>query len=319
MPRINVALKDNKIVTIDEVERGLDCGCVCIYCHSRLVARKGDEREHHFAHYDECETMDCYEYAFRESTKKALLISSEIIVPLNEEKTHTFKYNSVEIIDSKKNYHNGLEILVELKNENGHTLDVLICTANNKSINRVDNKNYREGISRIRVNLINVQALNFEEFRRYLANDILSKEWIYNKKLEEVKKSLENKKENSIAVNEDESVENRIAITPRFYKKNNVVRNLGNKRNNNVIGDKIRKDMEITYQERGISENLPRGMCPYCTNSLKLYDANELEVLRCPICSFKAEVNKSDNTIKFRKKFGDKSLVVLPIPKKFLV
>ncbi len=185
MPRINVALKDNKIVTIDEVERGLDCGCVCIHCHSRLVARKGDEREHHFAHYDECETMDCYEYAFRESTKKALLISSEIIVPLNEEKTHTFKYNSVDIIDSKKNYHNGLEILVELKNENGHTLDVLICTANNKSRNSVDNKNYREGISRIRVNLINVQALNFDEFRRYLANDILSKEWIYNKKTDD--------------------------------------------------------------------------------------------------------------------------------------
>ena len=75
--------------------------------------------------------------------------------------------------------------MVELKNENGHTLDVLICTANNKSRNSVDNKNYREGISRIRVNLINVQALNFDEFRRYLANDILSKEWIYNKKTDD--------------------------------------------------------------------------------------------------------------------------------------
>ena len=73
MPRINVALKDNKIVTIDEVERGLECGCVCIHCHARLKARKGDEREHHFAHHDGQGTMACYGCARLHSSLFAML------------------------------------------------------------------------------------------------------------------------------------------------------------------------------------------------------------------------------------------------------
>ena len=192
MPRINVALKDDKIVTIDEVERGLDCGCVCIHCHARLKARKGDEREHHFAHHDGQGTMACYENAFRVATREAFLKTGVIQLPIdriNEEHevihdVFSFQYNSVKIIDSVKKSGKGLEILVELMNEKGVLLDVLISTRDNSGED-IEKKSFRENISRIRINLTNFQALTFDEFRRFLANDTLSKEWIYNKKTDD--------------------------------------------------------------------------------------------------------------------------------------
>ena len=46
-------LRDGSIVTIEDIsesERGKKCGCVCPSCGAALIARKGEEREHHFAH-----------------------------------------------------------------------------------------------------------------------------------------------------------------------------------------------------------------------------------------------------------------------------
>ena len=45
-------LDNNQLVSINDVERGLECNCVCHKCGSKLVAKKGEERIHHFAHYD---------------------------------------------------------------------------------------------------------------------------------------------------------------------------------------------------------------------------------------------------------------------------
>lgn len=42
--------KDERLVHVSEVVSGLACECVCPNCHGPLVARKGSERVHHFAH-----------------------------------------------------------------------------------------------------------------------------------------------------------------------------------------------------------------------------------------------------------------------------
>lgn len=51
-PKLGAAFRDGQLVTIEDVESGLACGCVCPACGARLVARKGQVRIHHFGHHD---------------------------------------------------------------------------------------------------------------------------------------------------------------------------------------------------------------------------------------------------------------------------
>lgn len=41
---------NGRLVHVDEVQRGLACKCICPECGAKLVARKGEKKQHHFAH-----------------------------------------------------------------------------------------------------------------------------------------------------------------------------------------------------------------------------------------------------------------------------
>lgn len=60
-PLIPYALKGNRIVYIDDVDRGRACGCTCPKCGQRLQARKGIIREHHFSHDGDKPCKGAYE------------------------------------------------------------------------------------------------------------------------------------------------------------------------------------------------------------------------------------------------------------------
>lgn len=55
--RIPYAMRGDTVVHVDDVERGLACGAVCPCCGCAMVARKGKQVAHHFAHHKptECE------------------------------------------------------------------------------------------------------------------------------------------------------------------------------------------------------------------------------------------------------------------------
>lgn len=44
---------EGKMVHVDDVPRGLNCGCTCPNCHEALLARHGDVKEHGFAHHSD--------------------------------------------------------------------------------------------------------------------------------------------------------------------------------------------------------------------------------------------------------------------------
>ena len=45
--------EQGKMVHVDNVPRGIQCGCKCPYCHERLLARHGEVRQHGFAHHSD--------------------------------------------------------------------------------------------------------------------------------------------------------------------------------------------------------------------------------------------------------------------------
>lgn len=68
--KIIYALKDGRLVSIDDVEAGLDCGCVCPSCHQFLVAKKGKIKVHHFAYYSKTSCEHAYESSLHLLAKK---------------------------------------------------------------------------------------------------------------------------------------------------------------------------------------------------------------------------------------------------------
>ena len=50
-PRLTYGLDSNgRLVHVDDVLRGMACNCTCPGCGAQLIARKGEKKQHHFAH-----------------------------------------------------------------------------------------------------------------------------------------------------------------------------------------------------------------------------------------------------------------------------
>lgn len=73
--------KNGRIRSIDEVNRGLACECVCPYCEEPVLARQGDVREWHFAHASGSECDGGAEGALHAAAKQLLLESGGMAIP----------------------------------------------------------------------------------------------------------------------------------------------------------------------------------------------------------------------------------------------
>ncbi|WP_417614850.1 competence protein CoiA family protein [Oceanisphaera sp.] len=72
---------DQKVVSVEEVESGLRCQCHCPSCKGILIARKGEQKTHHFSHHKSSES-ECA-YAFETSVRLMLLDKLNMVVSLN--------------------------------------------------------------------------------------------------------------------------------------------------------------------------------------------------------------------------------------------
>ncbi len=78
---LKFGVRDNKLIHISDVPSGLACECVCPNCSSRLLAKKGNIREHHFAHHQSDECSHAVETALHLAAKQVIADEMAIRLP----------------------------------------------------------------------------------------------------------------------------------------------------------------------------------------------------------------------------------------------
>ncbi len=74
-------LKDGKLLTASEVDRGLACNCTCPACEHRLQSHQGQKRAPYFSHYQGSDCGAGYETALHLLAKEVLLKEMKILLP----------------------------------------------------------------------------------------------------------------------------------------------------------------------------------------------------------------------------------------------
>ena len=73
---------DGRLVHVNDVQNGLDCGCLCPACKSPLIARQGKRLIWHFAHVSEVDCDSAGETALHLAAKQTLKdLNGKIRIP----------------------------------------------------------------------------------------------------------------------------------------------------------------------------------------------------------------------------------------------
>lgn len=74
--------ENNKLVNIERVKRGLACQCTCFECGEAVIARKGEIKEHHFAHASNKASCTIHpESVLHKYAKEVILESMGLMLP----------------------------------------------------------------------------------------------------------------------------------------------------------------------------------------------------------------------------------------------
>lgn len=181
------ALKEGKITSIDNVESGLKCGCICPACGEPLVAKKGSKVMHHFAHHAGHNCEYGYETSLHLAAKDILSKAGKMLIPavrLQFPKS----YKTEKISDEME-----IEIdRVELEQRfDGIVPDVVVYTKNKYFYieifvtHRVDEEKLAKlkklNISTIEIDLSKInRMISPEELTDILLKKSNTKKWIYN-------------------------------------------------------------------------------------------------------------------------------------------
>ncbi|MYF36026.1 MAG: hypothetical protein F4226_04325, partial [Synechococcus sp. SB0678_bin_12] len=83
---LHYGIREGDLLHISQVSSGLSCGCVCPAYHAPLVAKKGCQREHYFAHGSGDSCQHAIETALHLAAKDVLARRREIVLPAVEVK-----------------------------------------------------------------------------------------------------------------------------------------------------------------------------------------------------------------------------------------
>ena len=189
---LQYALKDNKIVHVSEVAKGLECGCICPACKSKLIAKKGNKVIHHFAHYNADECEHGYETALHLAAKEILFNAKKMVIPPLFLKFPYSRRSEIKIVDAQTIIIDKVELE---KIHNDIIPDIVVYSCNSKFFveiyvtNRVDEIKL-EKIKKAKVSVLEIDLskidrdISHEELKKYLLKLCKEKYWLYNVNIE---------------------------------------------------------------------------------------------------------------------------------------
>ena len=194
-PLITYALRDGKLVHVDEVLNGYSCNCFCPGCKAPLNARQGAVKAHHFAHQPGSSCEYGYESSIQHLAWRILTCIRTITIPEVTMPTATgteilFPSQAINIAEARlENYFSENQIIpdivIDAAMPNGQrgTFIIEVLTVHkisNSKLNKINEK----AISTIEINLRDEAHDDFiteEKLTKIILTEDHRKSWIYNK------------------------------------------------------------------------------------------------------------------------------------------
>lgn len=185
---IKHGIKDGKLLSITQVERGLKCGCVCSACGVPLVAKKGEKVAHHFSHYGTKPCQYGYETALHLAAKEILSRSKRLFLPPSYV---TFPFSGkgklcvagpteipIDSVDTESRFGSIVPDIIIHSGDKFLFVEIRVTHA----IDSAKHKKIREaGVSTIEIDLHDMEDTPSEEdLTSILVSDNPRKSWSYN-------------------------------------------------------------------------------------------------------------------------------------------
>lgn len=182
------ALKDGNIVSIDEVQSGKDCGCVCPACGDELIARKGEKRMHHFAHRSNEDCEYGYESSLHLAAKDILSRSEKMVIPpvyvkfpqsgKSKELLYLKKEIPVDRVELEKRFDDIIPDIVVYSGDEHFFIEIYVThPIDDEKLKKLKEKN----ISTIEIDLSKIKRdISVEDLSDILLKSSDRKSWKYN-------------------------------------------------------------------------------------------------------------------------------------------
>ena len=309
------ALKDGNIVSIDEVQNGKDCGCVCPACGNKLWARKGEQRMHHFAHEPHTHCEYGYESSLHLAAKDILSRSEKMVIPpiyvefpqsgKSKELLYLKKEIPVDRVELEKRFDDIIPDIVVYSGDKYFFIEIYVThPIDDEKLKKLKEKN----ISTIEIDLSKIKRdISVEELSDILLKTSPQKSWKYNAVSEKWYRHFEKDSSDELPLKRHGGETYYVDRCPlgiqdlnRTYYAN--VRDecmrceycISYSRGKNLLCSGRKRistiaDFSIPKEERvSISNSLPllARKCPYCNVQLVSKKIGDDKGWGCPHCSF---------------------------------
>lgn len=210
MEKLLYALKEEKLVSIEDVCSGKGCGCICPGCKQPLIAKKGNILIHHFAHASGIDCKRGFESSLHILAKDIISECGFITLPdisVNFGNPGLIQLDSSKTIVIDKVYIEKSfdDVKPDIAIHSGNNMYFVEIYVTHKIDENKFNKLKQKGISTIEIDLsdlkreINHNTSNIEpqklknKLKNILINETTRKYWAYHNKIEQLKEDSLNK------------------------------------------------------------------------------------------------------------------------------